>query len=79
MRDERARERERKREKERVREQPDERLVVPAAYLLLELQRPRSRDGRFCSKVGQIGPKWDKSGTFSCQISVHLARPSQMY
>ena len=30
------------------------------------------RDGRFGSKVGQIGPKWDKSGAFS--ISVHLAR-----
>ena len=25
------------------------------------------------SKVGQIGPKWDKSGAFSDQISVHLA------
>ena len=23
-------------------------------------------------KVGQIGPKWDKSGTFSDQISVHF-------
>ena len=23
--------------------------------------------------VGQIGPKWDKSGAFSDQISVHLA------
>ena len=32
------------------------------------------RDGRFGSKVGQIGPKWDKSGAFSDQISVHLAR-----
>ena len=34
----------------------------------------QSRDGRFGSKVGQIGPKLDKSGTFSDQISVHLAR-----
>ena len=25
---------------------------------------------RFWSKVGQIGPKWDKSGTFSDKISV---------
>ena len=33
-----------------------------------------SRDGRFGSKVGQIGPKWDKSGAFSDLISVHLAR-----
>ena len=32
------------------------------------------RDGRFGSKEGQIGPKWDKSGAFSDQISVHLAR-----
>ena len=32
-----------------------------------------SRDGRFGSKVGQIGPKWDKSRVFSDQISVHLA------
>ena len=32
------------------------------------------RIGRFGSKVGQIGPKWDKSGAFSDQISVHLAR-----
>ena len=33
-----------------------------------------SRDDRFGSKVGQIGPKWDKSGAFSDQISMHLAR-----
>ena len=32
-----------------------------------------TRDGRFGSKVGQKSPKWDKSGTFSDQISVHLA------
>ena len=31
-------------------------------------------DGRFGSKVGDIGPKWDKSDSFSVQISVHLAR-----
>ena len=31
------------------------------------------RDDRFGSKVDQIGPKWDKSGAFSDQISVHLA------
>ena len=28
-----------------------------------------NRDGRFGSKVGQIGSKWDKSGAFSDQIS----------
>ena len=37
------------------------------------------RDGRFGSKLGQIRSKWDKTGTFSDQISVHLARSSQMY
>ena len=26
----------------------------------------------FGPKMGQIGPKWDKSGTFSDQISVHF-------
>ena len=39
----------------------------------------RGVDGRFGSKVGQIGPKWDKSGAFSDQISVHLARGRQMH
>ena len=39
----------------------------------------KTRDGRFCSKVGQFGPKWDKSGAFSDQISVHLAPPRQMH
>ena len=33
----------------------------------------RGRDGRFGSKVGQIGPKWDKFGASSDQISMHLA------
>ena len=28
-------------------------------------------------KMGQIGPKWDKSGTFSDQISVHFG--AQLY
>ena len=37
------------------------------------------RDGRFGSKVGQIGPKWDKSGAFSDQISVHLAPRRQIH
>ena len=31
------------------------------------------KDGRFGSKVGQIGPKWDNSGAFSDQISAHFA------
>ena len=33
----------------------------------------------FGSKVGQTGPKWDKSGGFSDQISVHLAPGRQMH
>ena len=32
---------------------------------------------KFGSQVGQIGPKWDISGTFSDQISVHLTRGRQ--
>jgi len=31
-----------------------------------------TRNVRIGLKVGQIGPKWDKSGTFSDQISVHF-------
>ena len=31
-----------------------------------------NRDGSFGSKVGQIGPKWDKSRAFLDQISVHF-------
>ena len=38
-----------------------------------------TKDGRFGSKVGQIGPKLDKSGAFSDQISVHLAPLHQMH
>ena len=37
------------------------------------------RDGRFGSKVGQIGTEWDKSVAFSDQISVHLAPLRQMH
>ena len=35
------------------------------------------RDGRFGSKVGQIGLKLNKFGTFSDQISVLFGSPSQ--
>ena len=38
----------------------------------------QARDGRFGSKVGQIGPKLDKSKAFSDQISVHLAPPNDV-
>ena len=52
--------------------QSDRQSGIPATSQLTD-------DIMFGSKVGQIGPKWDKSGTFSDQISVHLARSSQMY
>ena len=40
------------------------------------LDRSRGRrDGRFGSKVGQIGPKSVKSGAFSDQISLHPKKP----
>ena len=38
-----------------------------------EIPVDTTSDGRFGSKVGQIGPKWEKSGAFSDQISVYLA------
>ena len=34
---------------------------------------------RFGPKVGQIGPKWDKSGKFSDQIQYILAHRAKMY
>ena len=34
-----------------------------------------ARDGRIGSKVGQIGPKWDKSGTLTDQILVYFGSP----
>ena len=35
---------------------------------------------RFGPKMGQIGPKWVKSGTFSDQISLHFgAAPNDVY
>ena len=35
------------------------------------------QDGRFGSKLGQIGPKWDKSEPFSDQISVDFGWVSE--
>ena len=32
---------------------------------------------RFGPKMGQIGPKWEKSGSFSDQISVHFGADPQ--
>ena len=34
---------------------------------------------RIGPKVGQIGPKWDKSGKFSDQIQYILAHRAKMY
>ena len=44
-------------------------------------ENAREKNVRFGSKVGQIGPKLNKSGTFSDQISVHFgsARRAKMY
>ena len=53
--------------------------IQPVTSRDISVSRITIMNGRFGSKVGQIGPKWDKSGTFSDQISVHLARSSQMY
>ena len=48
--------------------------VTERARRLSERMSLRDRDARFGSKVGPIGTKWGKSGTFSDQISVHLVR-----
>ena len=37
----------------------------------------KSRDVRFALKVGQIGPKWDNSGTFSDQSLVYFGSPNR--
>ena len=37
----------------------------------------KQRDVRFGSNVGHIGPKWEKSVTFSNQISVHFGSVGQ--
>ena len=34
---------------------------------------------KFTSKLGQIGPKWDKSGSFYDQFQYILARRAKMY
>ena len=41
--------------------------------------RPLTTVTKFGPKVGQIGPKWDKSGKFSDQIQYILARCAKMY
>ena len=56
-----------------------EQKPYPKKPVVAVIIKEGSRDGRFGSKVGQIGPKWDKSGAFSDQISVHLAPQRQMH
>ena len=43
-------------------------LTAPLTY---------NKDGRFWPRPGQIGLKWDKSWTFSDQISLHFGYPSK--
>ena len=47
---------------------------VSSGVGIIENSSPVStiEDVRFWPKVGQIGTKWDKSGTFSDKISVHF-------
>ena len=47
-------------------------MYEKCAYRLL------SRDGRLGSKVGQIGPKWDKSGAFPDQAGAPNALKSDL-
>ena len=44
----------------------------------LEFIAPGIWDVGFGFKMGQIGSKWDKSGTFSDQISVHFCLLAKM-
>ena len=48
-------------------------------YVSIILMFCQSTVTRFGPKVGQIGPKWDKSGKFSDQIQYMLARCAKMY
>ena len=53
-------------------------FINPARVFLWRLLRGRqTRVVRFRPKVGQIGPKRDKSGIFSDQISGHFGAPRQ--
>ena len=52
-------------------------LHVRTITLRVEYTSPAVRDFRFGTKVGQIGNNWDKSGTFSDQISVQFGSASQ--
>ena len=54
-------------------------LAVTLHWLCVAHMVVCNRVVRFGPKVGQIDPKWDKSGKFFRSDSVHLARLSQMY
>ena len=47
-------------------------LYVASRTSLLGRKVYKARDIRFSPKVGQLSHKWDKSGSFSDQISVHF-------
>ena len=47
--------------------------VTYPVYSYRIIRRKEIRDDTFGSKVGQIGPNWDKSRAFSDHISVDLA------
>ena len=47
-------------------------------YITLYIIHIEPRDVRFGRKVGQIGPKWDISGTFSDKISAHFVLKSDL-
>ena len=46
--------------------------TIHLVYLAISINLIKHKDVRFGPKVGQSGSKWDKSGTFSDQISVHF-------
>ena len=57
--------------------------LLPSLYLcfsllsLFAISSDSIRNVRFGLKVSHIGPKWDKSGAFSDQISLHFGSQSQ--
>ena len=56
----------------------NEREVMVWSQLIANCRETENRDVRLWAKVGQIGTKWEKSGTFSGQISVILARQAEL-
>ena len=46
----------------------EEGVLTALAVSCLVINLDTSKDVRFHPKVGQIGPKWDKSGTFQIKF-----------